>query len=81
MRTMFNILKQFVIFLTLGAFTFPANKDTDMKSEDIYNIGDLINFLRQFDPQKRVMIYDSEYGQDNPLQHIDIKDDRIIMYD
>jgi len=52
-----------------------------MKSEDIYNIGDLINFLRQFDPQKRVMIYDSEYGQDNPLQHIDIKDDRIIMYD
>ena len=52
-----------------------------MDSKDIYTVGDLINFLLQFDPQKRVMIYDEEYGHDNPLQHIDVELDRIIMYD
>lgn len=52
-----------------------------MRSEDIYNIGDLINWLLQFDPNKRVFIYDPEYGQENPLQHIDVEDDRIVMYD
>lgn len=52
-----------------------------MKAEDIYTVGDLINFLLQIDPQKRIMVYDNEYGVDNPLQHIDIEDDRIIIYD
>ena len=52
-----------------------------MKPEDINTVGDLIQFLMQFDPSKRVMIYDSEYGQDNPLQHIDVECDKIIMYD
>jgi hypothetical protein len=52
-----------------------------MKSEDIYTVGDLINFLLQFDPTKRVMVYDNEYGQDNPLQHIDVEHDKIIIYD
>lgn len=52
-----------------------------MKSEDIYTVGDLITFLLQYDPQKRVMVYDNEYGQDNPLQHIDVEDDRIVIYD
>lgn len=52
-----------------------------MTSEEIYTVGDLINFLLQFDPQKRVMVYDNEYGTDNPLQHIDIENDRIIIYD
>lgn len=52
-----------------------------MKSEDIYTVGDLISFLLQFDPQKRVMVYDHEYGIDNPLQHIDVEDDKIVIYD
>lgn len=52
-----------------------------MKSEDVITVGDLINFLLQYDPQKLVRVYDNEYGQDNPLQHIDIEDDRIIIYD
>jgi hypothetical protein len=52
-----------------------------MKSEDIYTVGDLINFLLQFDPGLRVMVYDEEYGQDNPLQHIDVESDKIIIYD
>jgi hypothetical protein len=52
-----------------------------MKSEDVITVGDLINFLLQYDPQKRVMVYDNEYGQDNPLQHIDIETDRVIFYD
>lgn len=52
-----------------------------MKSEDINTIGDLINFLLQFDPNKKVMVYDAEYGQNNPLQHIDIEDEYIVIYD
>ena len=52
-----------------------------MKSEDIYTVGDLIQFLMQFDPHKRVMIYNNEWEQENPLQHIDIEDDRIVIYD
>ena len=52
-----------------------------MSSEDINTVGDLIHFLLQFDPQKRVMVYDEEYGQENPLQHIDVEDDRIVIYD
>lgn len=52
-----------------------------MASNEINNVGDLISFLLQFDPNKKVMIYDNEYGQDNPLQHIDVCDDYIVMYD
>jgi hypothetical protein len=52
-----------------------------MKSEDVITVGDLITFLLQYDPQKRVMVYDNEYGQDNPLQHIDVEVDKIIFYD
>ena len=52
-----------------------------MKSEDIVTVGDLINFLLQFDPQKRVMVYDNEWDHENPLQYIDIQDDRIIIHD
>ena len=52
-----------------------------MKSEDINTIGDLIYFLLQFNPGLRVMVYDNEWGHENPLQHIDIEDDRIIIYD
>lgn len=52
-----------------------------MKSEDINTVGDLIMFLQQFDPNKGVFIYDHEYGTENPLQHIDIEDDRIVIYD
>ena len=52
-----------------------------MKSEDVNTVGDLINFLLQFDPHKKVMVYDNEYGIDNPLQHIDVEDDKVIFYD
>lgn len=52
-----------------------------MKSEDIFTVGDLINFLLQFNPEKRVMIYDCEYGQENPVRAIDVEDDRIVIYD
>jgi hypothetical protein len=51
-----------------------------MKSEDIVTVGDLIAFLLQYDPQKRVMVYDEEGGQENPLQYIDVEDDRIVIY-
>jgi hypothetical protein len=51
-----------------------------MKAENIVTVGDLINFLLQYDPQKRIMIY-NHFGPDNPLQHIDVEDDRIIIYD
>lgn len=52
-----------------------------MLSEDIYTVGDLINWLLQYDPQKRIYIYDPEYGQENPLQHIDVEPDKIVLYD
>ena len=52
-----------------------------MKSEDVNTVRDLINFLLQFDPHKNVMVYDNEYGIDNPLQHIDVEDDKVIFYD
>lgn len=52
-----------------------------MKSEEIVTVGDLIRFLSQFDPNKEVRIYDNEYGIDNPLQHIDIEPEYIVMYD
>lgn len=52
-----------------------------MTSQEIYTVGDLIRFLLQFDPHKRVMVYDHEYGIDNPLQHIDIEDDKVVIYD
>lgn len=52
-----------------------------MKSEDIVTVGDLIQFLQQYNPELKVMVYDNEYGLENPLQHIDIETDRIIMYD
>lgn len=52
-----------------------------MKSEDINTIGDLIHFLLQFNPGLRVMVYDNEWDHENPLQHIDVEDDRIIIYD
>lgn len=52
-----------------------------MDSKDIYTVGDLINFLLQCDPHKRVMVYDEEWGEDNPLQYIDVELDRIIIYD
>jgi hypothetical protein len=52
-----------------------------MKSEDIYTVGDLIHFLLQYDPQKRVMVYNEEWGQENPLQYIDVLEGRIVIYD
>lgn len=52
-----------------------------MKDTDVNTIGDLIQFLSQFDLNKRVMIYDNEWGGGNPLQHIDVEDDSVIFYD
>ena len=52
-----------------------------MDSKDIYTVSDLINWLLEQDPNKRIYIYDGEYGEDNPLQHIDVELDRIIFYD
>jgi hypothetical protein len=52
-----------------------------MKDTDVNTIGDLIQFLSRFDPNKRVMVYDHEWGMDNPLQHIDVEDDRVVFYD
>ena len=52
-----------------------------MKSEDVITVGDLINFLLQYDPQKKIMVHDNEYDEDRSLQHIDVEDDRIIFYD
>lgn len=51
-----------------------------MKDTDVNTIGDLIQFLSQFDPGKRVMIYDPEWGIDSPLQCIDVEDDRVVFY-
>ena len=52
-----------------------------MKSEDIFTVGDLINFLLQLDHNKRVMVYDPEWEQYNPLQYIDVKGDCIVIHD
>lgn len=52
-----------------------------MKSEDIYTVGDLISFLQQLDSNLLVRVWDPKGGQDNPLQHIDIESDRVIIYD
>lgn len=52
-----------------------------MKDFEVRTIGDLIQFLSQFDPGKRVMIGDLEWGMDKPLQGIDVEDDRVIFYD
>ena len=52
-----------------------------MKSEDIYTVGDLISYLQNVDPNKRIYVYNAEYGEDNPLQYIDVELDRIIIYD
>lgn len=51
-----------------------------MKDTDVNTIGDLIQFLSQFDPNKRVMMYDHEWGTINPLQYIDVEDGRVIFY-
>ena len=51
-----------------------------MKDTEVNTIGDLINFLLQFDPNKRVAIYDYEYGQIVPFQHIEIEDTEVIFY-
>lgn len=51
-----------------------------MNDTDVKTIGDLIQFLSQFDPNKRVLIYDTEWGISNPLQHIDVEYDRVIFY-
>lgn len=52
-----------------------------MRSEDIYTVGDLIQWLQQQDPIKRIYIHDSEWDQDNPLQSIEVKSDCIVFYD
>lgn len=52
-----------------------------MRSEDIYTVGDLIQWLLGQDPTKRIYIYNAEWGQDSPLQHIDVELDRVIFYD
>lgn len=49
-----------------------------MTSKEIYTVGDLINFLLQFDPQKRVMLYDSEAREDTPLYIVD-ENEKIVM--
>ena len=51
-----------------------------MKSEDINNIGDMIQWLMQFDPEKKICIYDNEWDQLCPIQHIDVEDEEIIIY-
>lgn len=52
-----------------------------MRSEDIYTVGDLIQWLQQQDPTKRIYIYNAEWGEDNPLGHIDVELDRVVFYD
>ena len=52
-----------------------------MNAKDIDNIGDLIRFLSDFDHNKKIFIYDYEWGTNKPLQHIDIEDDYIVIYD
>lgn len=52
-----------------------------MKDTEVNTVGDLIQFLSQFDPNKKVMIYDNEWGGGNPLEHIDVEDDSVIFYD
>jgi hypothetical protein len=52
----------------------------EMNATEIYTIGDLIKFLSDFDPNKRVFVYDDEYSMENPLLHIDVEDDRIVIY-
>lgn len=51
-----------------------------MKSEDINTIGDMIQWLMQFDPNKKIHIYDNELDRLCPIQHIDVEDDHIVMY-
>jgi len=51
-----------------------------MTSDNIETVQDLINFLLQFDPQKQVFIYDTEWGTENCIQHIDVESDAVIMY-
>ena len=52
-----------------------------MKSEDIHTVDDLIKWLVGQDPTKRIYIYNAEWGEDRPLQYIDVELDRVIFYD
>ncbi len=51
-----------------------------MKSEDVNTVGELIQFLMQFDPKKKIALYDYEYGQIVPLQDIELKGDDVVLY-
>lgn len=51
-----------------------------MKSEDVNTVGELIQFLSQFDPSKKIALYDYEYDQIVPLQHIELRGDDVVLY-
>lgn len=51
-----------------------------MKSEDVNTVGELIQFLSQFDPSKNIALYDYEYDQIVPLQHIELRGDDVVLY-
>ena len=51
-----------------------------MQDHEIENIGDLIKFLSQFDPNKKIVIWDNELTVEKPLQGIDIELNRIVIY-
>lgn len=52
-----------------------------MESENIATVGDLIKFLQELDPEKKVLIYDEEWETNNPLQYIVTCADCVILYD
>ena len=51
-----------------------------MKSEYVNTVGELIQFLMQFDPNKKIALYDYEYSQILPLQDIELKGDDVVLY-
>lgn len=51
-----------------------------MKSEDIVTVGDLIKFLQTCDSELLVRVWDHEWGEDNPLQYIDVVPGGIVIH-
>jgi hypothetical protein len=51
-----------------------------MSDDQVKTVGDLIQFLSQLNPALEVTVYDYEYGQNNPLQGIDVNQDHIVLY-
>jgi len=52
-----------------------------MDSHKIVTVGDLMNFLVQYNPQTPVFLYNRETETENRILHIDVEHDKMVIYD